>query len=258
LNAPVLRAAGLSVAYGGNHALSDFDLDVPEGALIGLIGPNGAGKTTFIDAVSGFTRSTGKVELGGAEISRLGPDQRARQGLARTWQSIELFDELTVRDNLGIAAHRPTPRQAILEIITGRRPNEDGIDAALDALGIAHLADERSEDLTHGQRKLVGVARALVARPRVLLLDEPAAGLDTGESEALGRRLRSIVSSGVPILLIDHDMGLVLGACDYVHVLDFGRKIAEGAPGEVRANPAVIDAYLGGATVAVRKQAAGA
>jgi branched-chain amino acid transport system ATP-binding protein len=254
---PVLRAAGLSVSYGGIGALSDFDLEVPDRSLIGLIGPNGAGKTTFIDAVTGFTRSTGTLELAGADLRGLGPDARARRGLSRTWQSIELFEELTVGENLAIAAYRPSVRQALREILTGRPPKGDRIEAVLEALGLRHLADERSEDLTQGQRKLVGVARALVARPRVLLLDEPAAGLDTSESDALGRRLRDVVDSGVPILLIDHDMGLVLGVCDYVYVLDFGRKIAEGTPREVRANHTVIDAYLGGAAAGVREEAAG-
>jgi branched-chain amino acid transport system ATP-binding protein len=254
---PVLRAAGLSVSYGGVRALSDFDLEVPDRSLIGLIGPNGAGKTTFIDAVTGFTRSTGTVELAGVDLRGLGADERARRGLSRTWQSIELFDELTVSENLAIAAHRPSVRQALREILTGRPPSGERIDAVLEALGLQHLADERSEDLTQGHRKLVGVARALVAGPRVLLLDEPAAGLDTSESDALGRRLRDVVDSGMPILLIDHDMSLVLGVCDYVYVLDFGRKIAEGTPSEVRADHAVIDAYLGGAAAAVREEAAG-
>jgi branched-chain amino acid transport system ATP-binding protein len=254
---PALTARSLSVSYGGNDALTDFDLEVPAGTLVGLIGPNGAGKTTFIDAFTGFTRCTGTVELDGIDLSGKAPDARARLGMARTWQSIELFDELTVRENLGIAAHRPSPRQALREILMGRAPSGDAIDVALAALGLEHLADERSEDLTQGQRKLVGVARALAADPHVLLLDEPAAGLDTAESGALGQRLREIVASGLPILLIDHDMGLVLGVCDYVYVLDFGRKIAEGTPDEVRANDAVIEAYLGGADSAVREEAAG-
>jgi branched-chain amino acid transport system ATP-binding protein len=254
VTAASLRTEALSVVYGGVQALSDFDLEVQTGKLVGLIGPNGAGKTTFIDAVSGFTRCSGRVELDGLDLARMSTDQRARRGLVRTWQSIELFDELTVRENVSIAAHRPSNLQALGEILTGRSHESPAIDSALEMLGLERLAEERSEDLTQGQRKLVGVARGLAAQPRVLLLDEPAAGLDTAESEALGRRLREVVASGVPMLLIDHDMGLVLTVCDYVYVLEFGTKIAEGPPSEVRANDAVIEAYLGSAAAEVSKK----
>jgi branched-chain amino acid transport system ATP-binding protein len=257
LTASTLRTEALSVVYGGVNALSNFDLEVPPGKLVGLIGPNGAGKTTFIDAVSGFTRCSGRVELDGLDVARMSTDERARRGLVRTWQSIELFDDLTVRENVSIAANRPSKLHALAEILTGRSNENPMINSALAMLGLERLAEERSEDLTQGQRKLVGVARGLAAQPRVLLLDEPAAGLDTAESETLGRRLQEVVQSGVPMLLIDHDMGLVLSVCDYVYVLDFGKKIAEGTPSQVRANDAVIGAYLGSAAAEVRHEGTG-
>jgi branched-chain amino acid transport system ATP-binding protein len=230
----VLRASGVSVSFGGLRALVDVGLEVGEGQLVGLIGPNGAGKTTFIDAISGFVRARGRVELDGHDLSPLPPHARARRGLARTWQSIELFDDLTVRENLAVAAR-----------------GGDAIDRALELLGIGALADVMATDLSQARRKLVGVARALAAEPRLICLDEPAAGLDANESAELGRRLRRLVDAGTSMLLVDHDMGLVLGVCDDVVVLNFGEVIAHGPPAVVRGDPAVITAYLGSAAAEV-------
>jgi branched-chain amino acid transport system ATP-binding protein len=233
-----LRTEGLSVTYGGVRALVDADVRIAPGRLVGLIGPNGAGKTTFIDAVCGFARSTGRVWLNGSDVTALSPHRRARAGLGRTWQAADLFDDLTVAENLAVAA-RPT-----------FRPRRDGgIDPAevLARLGLEDAADRATTELSQGQRKLVGVARALVADPSVVCLDEPAAGLDTDESRELGGRLRALADAGTALLLVDHDMGLVLSVCDEVVVLDFGHVIARGTPAEVRTNHAVVEAYLGSA-----------
>jgi branched-chain amino acid transport system ATP-binding protein len=227
------------------RAVVDVDLEVGEGQLVGLIGPNGAGKTTFIDAISGFVPSRGRVELDGVDLSRLRPHARALRGLARTWQSIELFDDLTVHENLLVASHRPSLWSTIRETVSVSTPDSAEIDRALELLGLGAYADELPTELSQGQRKLVGIARALVAKPRLVCLDEPAAGLDTNESEELGRRLRRLVDDGQAMLLVDHDMGLVLGICDEVVVLEFGRVIARGAPDVVRRDRQVIAAYLG-------------
>ena len=223
----VLRVTGLSVAFGGVRALRDVTLEVGEGELVGLIGPNGAGKTTLVDAVSGFVPCTGRVELAGVNISGLPPHERARRGLGRTWQSTELFDDLDVQENLTVAARG------------GRAAS------ALDLVGMGWAAEAMPTQLSMGQRKLVGVARGLAAKPRLLCLDEPAAGLDTRESEELGTRLRALADQGQSMLLIEHDMRLVLGICDRVSVLEFGQVIAEGRPDLVCRDPRVIAAYLG-------------
>ncbi|MBV9604773.1 MAG: ABC transporter ATP-binding protein [Solirubrobacterales bacterium] len=215
----------LSVAFGGVHALSDVGLEVREGELVGLIGPNGAGKTTLIDAVTGFVPFTGQVKLDGQDIGRMAPHERARLGLARTWQNTDLFDDLEVSENVAVAGGAP-------EI--------------LDLVELGWAAAAMPDELSEGTRKLVGVARALAGHPRLLCLDEPAAGLDSRESEELGRSLRELADRGQSTLLIDHDMGLVLGICDRVVVLEFGRVIADGPPEAVRQNERVIAAYLGG------------
>jgi branched-chain amino acid transport system ATP-binding protein len=244
---PVLEAKGISVRFGGLLAVDDVDLEVGEGRLVGLIGPNGAGKTTFIDAISGFVRCGGRVELDGQELTRLPPHARARRGLARTWQSVELFDDLSVRENLLVASHRPSVGRTLKEIVSVPDEGTAEIDSALELLGLTAVADELPSELSQGQRKLVGIARALVANPRLLCLDEPAAGLDTEESAELGRRLRGLADAGQALLLVDHDMGLVLGICDEVVVLEFGQVIARGTPETVRRDQKVIAAYLGGA-----------
>jgi branched-chain amino acid transport system ATP-binding protein len=245
----LLEARGLTVTYGGLHANDDIDLDCEVGKLVGLIGPNGAGKTTFIDAITGFTPvSSGTVVFDGVDLADKRPDARAGMGLVRTFQSLELFEDLTVRDNLLVAAEQPKWYSFLADIVV---PNRGAAafckraDDALDALELGALADMHPSDLSHGQRKLIGVARALAADPKLLLLDEPAAGLDTQESQLLGAHLRGFLDLGISLFLIDHDMGLVLNVCDYIYVLDFGQVIAQGTPAEVRTDPAVIAAYLG-------------
>ncbi|HTT27302.1 MAG TPA: ATP-binding cassette domain-containing protein [Solirubrobacteraceae bacterium] len=226
---PVLTIRNLSVAFGGVHALEDVNLEVRDGELVGLIGPNGAGKTTLIDAVTGFVPFTGRVELGGEDITTLSAHQRARKGLSRTWQNTDLFDDLEVGENVAVAAAPDTDPERVLGLV--------GLDWATAAM---------PDQLSEGARKLVGVARALASGPRVLCLDEPGAGLDSRESEELGRALRALADSGQSTLLIDHDMGLVLGICDRVVVLEFGGVIADGPPEVVRQDERVIAAYLGG------------
>jgi ABC-type branched-subunit amino acid transport system ATPase component/ABC-type branched-subunit amino acid transport system permease subunit len=230
---PVLDVAGLTVRYGGVIAVDDLSFAVPEGRITGLIGPNGAGKTTTMDAICGFADCQGSVMLSGRTLHGLTPHRRAALGLGRTFQGAALYEDMTVEENVVVGQHVARDRGA-------RR-----VSSVLDALGVGALSDRRIDELSQGQRQLVSVARALAGQPRLLLLDEPAAGLDSAESQWLADRLRRVRDSGVTILLIDHDMSLVLSLCDEIHVLDFGALIASGAPEEIRGNPRVATAYLG-------------
>ncbi len=242
----VLSVEDLTVRFGGLTAVDRVSLRLREGEIVGLIGPNGAGKTTMIDALTGFVSSRGPITFCDRELSGEAPHQRARLGLARTWQSVELFGDLSVRENVQVADERSSIRSVLADMVVPSRPSDmSRVDAALALVGLTDDAELRPQNLPLGRQKLVGVARALVSGPRVLLADEPAAGLTNAESAALGRRLTDVASGGVAILLIDHDMGLVLEVCDYIYVLDFGRIIAEGTPAEIRVNEAVVDAYLG-------------
>lgn len=243
---PLLAVHGLGVSYGGVHALEDVSFDITAG-VTGLIGPNGAGKTTLVDALSGYVQSNkGRLTFEGKDVTTSKPHVRARAGLRRTFQSIELFDDLTVRENLLVSAEQVDLRGLLRDLVLPQRQaDQSAIDLALRVCGLLDWADHYPRNLSHGRRKLVGVARALASRPRLVLLDEPAAGLDSEESAELGRSLRRLPAHGISVLLIDHDMPLVLGICDEVLVLDFGRLVAHGAPQQIREDPCVIAAYLG-------------
>ncbi|MEX5635288.1 ABC transporter permease subunit [Parafrankia sp. FMc2] len=232
--ATVLDVTGLTVRYGGVTAVSEVSLRVAAGQIVGLIGPNGAGKTSVIDATTGFTRASGTIKLGGDNVEGLPTHTRVRRGLARTFQSLELYDDLTVEENV---------RAALFGASADERHR--ALAAALDLVGLADRADRHADELSQGERQLVSIARACATKPRALLLDEPAAGLDTTETVWLGERIRSISRTGVGIVLVDHDVSLVLSVCDYIYVLDFGKVIAEGDPAAIRADRAVADAYLG-------------
>jgi ABC-type branched-subunit amino acid transport system ATPase component len=231
-----LVITGLSVSFGGVHALRDVDLSIAAGELVGLIGPNGAGKSTFVDAVTGYVRPTsGQVTFGGRAATRWSPSRLAHAGLVRTFQHLELFDDLTVWENIAIAAR------------SSRRGSAATAARALDLCKLGDIRDHLVTQVPAGRRRLVGLARALAAAPALLLADEPAAGLDSHESAEFGTVLRRLVDEGLGILLIDHDMNLVLSVCDRLAVLVSGAKLTEGTPAEVRTNKAVIAAYLGGA-----------
>jgi branched-chain amino acid transport system ATP-binding protein len=246
-----LEVTGLTVSYGGLRAVNDVSLSVSQGSLVGLIGPNGAGKTSLIDALTGFVDAQGSINFHGQRLEGRPAHARARAGLARTWQSLELFEDLSVAENLQVAMGRPTAL-GIARDLLGIRPASSTLatlGATLETLDLTRFADARPADLSQGQRKLVGIARALAPQPRLLLLDEPAAGLNTMESQRLGRQLRRIVEGGIDILLVDHDMGLILNVCNDIYVVDFGTVIAHGPPAAIRSDGRVIAAYLGPSAV---------
>jgi len=240
-----LRANGIRVAYGRNVAVDRVSIDVAPSQIVGLIGPNGAGKTSFIDAVSGFaTLGGGRVELDGRDITTLSAHVRANLGLRRTFQQLRLFDDLTIRENLVVAAENDTRFGVIRDLF---RPRRDTVatERALELCGLSDVADELPRDLPAGTRRIVGVARAIVAQPSILLLDEPAAGLDTHETHELGDMLTRLAETGVGMLLIEHDTDLVFRVCSDVVAIDFGVTIAQGPANDVRASEALIAAYLG-------------
>lgn len=234
---PLLQGHDLSVSYGGVKALSEVTIDVDRSEVVGLIGPNGAGKTSFVDGITGFAPMVGTLVLDGQRLDGTRAHHRASRGLSRTWQSVALFDDLTVAENVAVATHRNRRHRVA--------STADLVTAALERAGIGHLNDRLPGQLSHGQRVLVGVARAIALEPQVVLMDEPAAGLDDAEGRDLGALIRQLAADGAGILLVDHDMNLVLDVCDRIYVLDFGRLIATGTPDQVRQDPAVIRAYLG-------------
>lgn len=254
----LLETRGLTVRYGGVTAVEGLDLSVRPGEIVGLIGPNGAGKTSVIDALTGFTPSAGTIDFLGRSMGGLAPFERCNLGLVRTWQSLQLFNDLTVRENILVAAVRSNPLVVTADLVAPlRRRPANTVDSLLVSLGLEEVADMPPSSLSLGHRKHLVLARALAASPRVVLLDEPGAGLGDEERASLGRHIAGLADRGLGVLLVDHNMQLVLGTCHRLYVLDFGRLIKQGSPSEVRADDRVISAYLGaghGDTVVAAKE----
>ena len=246
-----LEVRGLKVRFGGHLAVNDVSLEAPMGRITGLIGPNGAGKTTTFNACSGLLRpTTGQIRLKGADVSSRPPAARARLGLGRTFQRMQLFDSMTVAENVSLGREAELAGGSFLSQLFSKPGDrallEESTRDAMRLCGVSHLAHAKAGDLSTGQRRLVELARALAGSFDVLLLDEPSSGLDRVETEAFGRVLQRVVRErGTAILLVEHDMSLVMDICEYIYVLDFGQLVFEGAPAEVSASAIVRAAYLG-------------
>jgi branched-chain amino acid transport system ATP-binding protein len=233
-----LQAIGLNVRFSGVHAVADVDLEVFQGEIVGLIGPNGAGKTTLVNALSGFQRpSSGEVRLNGRQITGWSADRRARAGVARTFQSVRPFRGLTVRENVTAAAFASGAR---------RRDASELADDVLELVGMSGRGSAFAGSLAYGEERRLGIARVLAVRPQILLLDEPAAGLNEQESDELLDVFIAVREKyGCGLLVIEHDMRLIMRLCDRLHVLNYGQTLSQGTPREVAQDPRVLEAYLG-------------
>ena len=248
----LLQATGITMRFGGLNALNDVSFEIRPGEILGLIGPNGAGKTTMFNVLTGVYQATaGTLTFDGTSLLGMDRYKITRRGIGRTFQNIRLFPEMTALENVlvGYEAHSRTGAiSAILGLPAQRREEREGRVRAMELLrfmGIADRAGEAARNLPYGYQRRLEIARALATQPKLLCLDEPAAGFNPAEKVELMGLIRAIRDQGYTVLLIEHDMNLVMGVTDRIVVLDFGRKIAEGTPAEIRANPAVIAAYLG-------------
>ncbi|HEX9049890.1 MAG TPA: ABC transporter ATP-binding protein [Anaeromyxobacter sp.] len=251
----LLAVERLERVFGGVRAVDGASFELREGEIHGLIGPNGAGKTTAINVISGLLRPTGgAVRLAGRGIHGLPPHRIAALGVARTFQNIRLFPDLSARDNVLVGAHlvRRASLAARLLVLPAAREEERGARARagelLERIGLSARADDHARNLSYGEQRRVEIARALAAEPRLLLLDEPTAGMNPVEVQAVAALIRSVAAGGRSVLLIEHNVKLVMDVCDRITVLDFGKVIAEGPPAAVAKDPAVITAYLGSGT----------
>jgi len=247
-----LEVERLSIAFGGVRAVSDVSLSVPFGLVFSIIGPNGAGKTTLLNLISGvYAPQDGYVRLGGKDVTGLAPHLLARRGLSRTFQNLQLFLRMTVLENVMVGRHRHESTGTLSDLLhlpsVGRqnRQTREAARSVLARVGLAGHADRPAGSLAFGDLRRLEIARALASEPKVLLLDEPAAGCNPVETEQLDGIIRSIVKDGVTVVLVEHDMRLVMNISDRIHVLANGKTLAEGTAAEVRSNAAVVEAYLG-------------
>jgi branched-chain amino acid transport system ATP-binding protein len=247
MSKPLLQLTGVTKTFGGIHALSEMVCEVPEGKIVGVIGPNGAGKTTLFNTITGAYRAdAGEVMLNGTAVTQWPSYRIVREGIARTFQNIRLFGSMTVWEHLLVAQpHSEAWWRRLLPISWANPAAQARAEEVMTFFGLTELRDRNAKSLPYGIQRKVEMARAVTARPKLLLLDEPVAGMNHDEAEEIRELMIRLRDTGLTILLIEHDMNFVMRLCDYLYVLDFGVLIAEGKPEDVRANPVVLDAYLG-------------